>query len=61
MCSSSKDSRILLQKKVNSGLWNLNKQYNQIVNEIHIHKIIKPSYIENILKVFATGNWEYES
>ena len=54
----TKDIKNFITKEVNSGLWNLNKQYNQIVNEINIHKIIKPSYIENILKgALATGNW----
>ena len=54
----TKDIRNFITKEVNSGLWNLNKQYNQIVNDINIHKIIKPSYIENILKgALATGNW----
>ena len=54
----TKDIKNFITKEVNSGLWNLNKQYNQIVNDINIHKIIKPSYIENILKgALATGNW----
>ena len=54
----TKDIRNFISKEVNSGLWNLNKNYNDIINEINIHKIIKSSYLENILKgAMATGNW----
>ena len=53
-----KDIKNYVTKEVNSGLWNLNKNYNDIINEINIHKIIKSSYLENILKgAMATGNW----
>ena len=54
----TKDIKNFITKEVNGGLWNLNKQYNEIINEINIHKIIKASYLENILKgALATGNW----
>ena len=54
----TKDIKNYITKEVNSGLWNLNKNYNDIINEINIHKIIKCSYLENILKgAMATGNW----
>ena len=54
----TKDVRSFITKEVNSGLWNLNKQHRDIINEINIHKIIKSSYLENILKgAMATGNW----
>ncbi|MBD23482.1 MAG: hypothetical protein CMG46_00540 [Candidatus Marinimicrobia bacterium] len=54
----TKDIKNYITKEVNSGLWNLNKNYQDIINEINIHKIIKYSYIENILKgAMATGNW----
>ncbi len=54
----TKDIKNFITKEVNGGLWNLNKQYNEIINEINIHKIIKSSYLENILKgALATGNW----
>ena len=54
----NKDIRNYINKEVNNGLWNINKNYNDIINEINIHKIIKSSYIENILKgAMATGNW----
>jgi DNA-directed RNA polymerase II subunit RPB2 len=53
-----KDIKNYINKEVNNGLWNINKNYNDIINEINIHKIIKSSYIENILKsAMATGNW----
>ena len=54
----TKDIKNYITKEVNTGLWNLNKNYNDIINEINIHKIIKSSYLENILKgAMATGNW----
>ena len=54
----TKDIKNFITKEVNNGLWNLNNQYNDILNEINIHKIIKSSYLENILKgALATGNW----
>ena len=54
----TKDVKNFVSKEVNSGLWNLNKNYDDIINEINIHKIIKSSYLENILKgAMATGNW----
>ena len=54
----NKDIKNYINKEVNNGLWNINKNYNDIINEINIHKIIKSSYIENILKgAMATGNW----
>ena len=54
----TKDIRNYITKEVSSGIWNLNQNYNDIINEINIHKIIKSSYLENILKgAMATGNW----
>jgi DNA-directed RNA polymerase II subunit RPB2 len=54
----SKDIKNYLTKEINSGLWNINKNYNDIINEINIHKIIKSTYIENSIKSsMATGNW----
>jgi DNA-directed RNA polymerase II subunit RPB2 len=54
----TKDIKIFLTKEVNSGIWNLNKKYGDIINDINIHKIIRSSYLENILKgAMATGNW----
>ena len=54
----SKDIKNYINKEVNNGLWNINKKYNDIINEININKIIKSSYIENIIKgAMATGNW----
>tara|TARA_B100000686_G_C16805214_1_gene989492 strand:- start:6714 stop:10157 length:3444 start_codon:yes stop_codon:yes gene_type:complete len=54
----TKDIRNYIMKEVSSGIWNLNQNYNDIINEINIHKIIKSSYLENILKgAMATGNW----
>ena len=54
----TKDIKNFVTKEVNSGLWNLNNNPNEIINDINIHKLIKVSYIENILKgAMATGNW----
>ena len=40
---TSKDIKNYITKEVNNGLWNINKNYDDIINEINIHKII---YIE---------------
>jgi DNA-directed RNA polymerase II subunit RPB2 len=54
----SKDIKSNISKEITSGLWNINKEYINIINEINIHKIIKSSYLETILKgAMATGNW----
>jgi len=53
-----KEMKTFLTKEVSSGLWNVNKNYNDIINEVNIPKIIKPGYIESILKgAMSTGNW----
>jgi DNA-directed RNA polymerase II subunit RPB2 len=53
-----KDIRSYINKEVNSGIWAINENYTDIINDININKIIKPGYIENILKgALATGNW----
>ena len=53
-----KEMKSYLMKEVNSGIWNINKNYQEIINEINIYKIIKTTYIENVLKgAMATGNW----
>ena len=57
-----KDMKIYIVKEVNSGLWNIKENHSDIINDINIHKIIKKSYIENILKgALATGNWSSKS
>ena len=54
----SRDIKSNIKKEINSGLWNINNDYNTIINDINIHKIIKSSYIETVLKgSMATGNW----
>ena len=40
----SKDIKNYINKEVNNGLWNINKKYNDIINEININKIIKCSH-----------------
>ena len=53
----TKDMKHYILKEVNTGLWNLTNNHNDIINDINIHKMIK-SYIENTLKgAMATGNW----
>ena len=53
-----KDMKNYITKEINSGVWSINNNYNDIINEINITKIIKQNYIENILKgALATGNW----
>ena len=53
-----KDMKNYIIKEVNSGIWDIKDDYCKIINNVNIHKIIKKSYIENILKgALATGNW----
>jgi DNA-directed RNA polymerase II subunit RPB2 len=53
-----KDMKNFINKEVNSGIWTINDNYCDIINEININKLIKHNYIENILKgALATGNW----
>ena len=54
----TRDIKMYINKEVSSGSWNLTKDYNDIINEINICKIIKSSYLETVLKgAMATGNW----
>ena len=53
-----KDIKVYITKEATNGLCNINKDYQNIINEININKIIKSSYIETSLKsALATGNW----
>lgn len=53
-----KDIKTQITKEVNSGIWDIKNDYTDILNSINIQKMIKKSYIENILKgAMATGNW----
>lgn len=53
-----KDIKSMVTKEVNTGLCSINKKYSELINEINIYKIIRTTYIENILKsALATGNW----
>ena len=53
-----KDMKSQINKEVSSGIWSITDNYNDIINDINIGKIIKHNYIENILKgALATGNW----
>jgi len=53
-----KDIKVFINKEAINGLCNINKDYQNIINEININKIIKSSYIETSLKsALATGNW----
>ena len=52
----SKDIKLYINKNITSDI--LSTKGNHIINESNIGKIIKPNYIENILKsALATGNW----
>jgi len=51
----SKDIKLHIIKNINKSTTD---NSNQLLNELNILKIIKPNYIENILKsALATGNW----
>ena len=52
----SKDIKLYINKNITSDI--LSTKGNHIINESNIGKIIKPNFIENILKsALATGNW----
>ena len=52
----SKDIKLYINKNISDDI--LSIKDNRIINELNISKIIKPNYIENILKsALATGNW----
>jgi len=56
MIKISKDIKLYITKNINPEILSLKD--NQIINDLNISKIIKPNYIENILKsALATGNW----
>ena len=52
----SKDIKLYINKNISDDF--LSIKDNRIINDINIGKIIKPNFIENILKsALATGNW----
>ena len=54
----SRDIKTNISKEITTGLWNVNGEYKEIINDINISKIIKSNFIETILKgAMATGNW----
>ena len=54
----SREMKTNIQKEISTGLWNINGDSSDIINDINISKIIKSNFIETILKgAMATGNW----
>jgi len=54
----SREIKTNLQKELTTGLWNIQNNYSDIINDINISKIIKSNFIETTLKgAMATGNW----
>ena len=54
----SREIKTNIKKEISTGLWNVNNNYSEIINDINISKIIKSNYIETVLKgAMATGNW----
>ena len=54
----SREIKTNLQKEITTGLWNIQNNYSDIINDINISKIIKSNFIETTLKgAMATGNW----
>jgi DNA-directed RNA polymerase II subunit RPB2 len=52
----SKDIKLYINKNISEDV--LAIKDNRIINDLNISKIIKPNFIENILKsALATGNW----
>ena len=39
-----------INKEINSGIWSINNNHSDIINDVNISKIIKSNYIESILK-----------
>ena len=57
-----KDMKTYINKEINSGIWSINNNHSDIINDVNISKIIKSNYIESILKgALATGNWGLKS
>ena len=53
-----KDIKTYVNKELTSGVWLINNNYDDIINDNNINKLIKSNYIEGILKsALATGNW----
>ena len=53
-----KDTKNMIYKELNSGMWKSSNNIENIVNKNNIYKIIKPTTIESGLKYgLATGNW----
>ena len=53
-----KEARSLILKEIDSGIYSIHKNKDDIINETNIHKIFKHSHIENILKnSISTGSW----
>jgi len=54
----SKEIKSNIHKEATGGQWNINKNISDIINDVSIHKIVRSSYIETVLKgAMATGNW----
>jgi len=52
----ARDIKLYINKNISDDIGGIKD--NKIINELNISKIIKPNYIENILKsALATGNW----
>ena len=57
-----RDIKNYVIKEVSAGIHLLNNNYNDIINEINIHKLIKSSYIDTSLRsALSTGNWGIKS
>ena len=54
----TRDIKLHVKKEISSDVWAIRDDYSEIISELNITKIIKSTYIENILKsALATGNW----
>lgn len=57
-----KDTKNMIYKELNSGLWKSSHNISNLINKNNIYKLIKPTTIESGLKYgLATGNWGVKS
>tara|TARA_B110001469_G_C9647389_1_gene327999 strand:- start:1787 stop:5212 length:3426 start_codon:yes stop_codon:yes gene_type:complete len=58
MAKMVKEARSMVIKEIENGIYSIHKNKEDIINETNIHKILKHTHIENILKnSISTGSW----
>ena len=58
LAKTIKESKNLIIKEMENGMYSIHKNKNDLINTTNIHKLFKSSNIDNIIKnSVATGNW----